>query len=174
MDAIKLPQIKMTSPSDIVAYNKTSDLGQDSPPISNYPNTFMENIPESVLINLLTTVLQNDYINFSIIVGMDIYCEDNEYGGDEDGWDELIIRSLNLTFTYEKKIDKFTSVSWCQDGDKISGTNVVIKNATLNFKYKIDQNWTTSSTNSEIRILINGMEHTETVKLSTANTSFQD
>ncbi|GAG85787.1 unnamed protein product, partial [marine sediment metagenome] len=81
---------------------------------------------------------------------------------------------VNLTFTCQKKMDKFTSVSWCQDGDKISGTNVVIKNATLNFKYKIDQNWTESSPNSEIRILINNLLHSETIKLSTANTTFQD
>ena len=36
----------------------------------------------------------------------DIYCEDNEVGADVDRWNSLIIRSFNLTFTYEKKINQ--------------------------------------------------------------------
>ena len=157
-----------------VAYNQTRDLGQDSPPIPTYADTLMNSVPEDVLIAFLTSVLSYDNFNFSVILGIDIYCEDNIPGVDVDRWTYLIIREVNLTFTCQKKMDKFTSVSWCQDGDKISGTNVVIKNATLNFKYKIDQNWTESSPNSEIRILINNLLHSETVKLSTANASFQD
>ncbi|MFX1260428.1 MAG: hypothetical protein ACFFAN_21475, partial [Promethearchaeota archaeon] len=46
---------------------------------------------------------------------------------------------------------------------------------TLNFKYKIDQAWPTLlSPNSEIRVLINDNQHTETVKLSSATTLFQE
>ncbi|KKM17310.1 hypothetical protein LCGC14_1677060, partial [marine sediment metagenome] len=132
------------------------------------------NIPENVLINLLTAVLQTDNYNFTITLGIDLYCEDNVFGGDVDTWDSLIIRTFNLTFTYEKRIDQFTSLSWNQIGDKITGSNIDILNATLNFKYKIDKNWTTSSPNSEIRVYINNRIHTETVKLSIAKTSFQD
>ena len=43
----------------------------------------------------------------------------------------------------------------------------------LQFEYKIDQNWTSSSPNSELRVLINNNLHTETIKLSTATDSFQ-
>ncbi len=160
-----------------VAFNKTSDLGQDTPAISNYTDTLLENIPEEILISYLTSAFESDSFNFTITLGIDIYCEDNEYNVDIDTWDLLTIRSFNLTFTYEKKIDQFTSVSWNQDAGKISDLSsdtVIVNEAILNFKYKIDQNWTESSPNSEIRILINENQHPETVKLTTANTTFQE
>jgi len=158
-----------------VAYNQTRYLGQDSnPEISYYTDTLMNTVPEDILIAFLTSVLAYDNINFSIILGIDLYCEDNEWGTDVDIWNYLIIREVNLTFTYEKKIDQFTSVSWNQVGNKITGDDVDISNATLNFKYKIDQNWTESSPNSEIRIFITNRSYAETIKLSTANTSFQE
>jgi hypothetical protein len=159
-----------------VAINKTSDLGQDSPEVNNYPDTLMDTIPEEILISYLTSVLENNNFNFTITLGIDIYCEDNEYNVDVDTWDLLTIRSFNLTFTYKKKIDQFTSVSWNQDGDKISeisNDTVIINEAKLNFKYKIDDNWTESSQNSEIRAFINNNKLTETIKLSKANLSYQ-
>ena len=162
-----------------IAFNNTGELGRDnqgpgSPAVPSYSDTQMNIVLEDVLINLLTAVLDSDDYNFTITVGINVYCEDNEYGADEDSWDSLIIRSLNLTFTYEKKIDQFSSLSWNQVGNKITGDDVVISNGTLNFKYKIDQNWTESSPNSEIRIIITNRSYTETIKLSSANTSFQD
>ncbi|MHA1932222.1 MAG: hypothetical protein ACW96X_06755, partial [Promethearchaeota archaeon] len=50
-----------------------------------------------------------------------------------------------------------------------------VNNATLNFDYKIDQLWPAAlSPFSELRILINDNLHSETVRLSTATTSFQE
>jgi hypothetical protein len=162
-----------------IATNNTGigNLGQDSPSIGSFPDTPMDTIPESVLIDALTSVLSTNSRNFTITLGIDIYCEDNEAGADVDRWNSLIIRSFNLTFTYEKKINQFTSVSWNQNADRISDISndtVVVDKALLNFKYKIDQNWTSSSSNSEFRILINENQHPETVKLNTANTTFQE
>ena len=156
-----------------VAYNQTRDLGQDTgPEISNYADTLMNTVPEDILIAFLTSALVYDNFNFSIILGIDIYCEDNIANIDEDRWTYLIIREVNLTFTCEKRIDQLTSVSWNQIGDKINdrivyipNASVDVTNATLNFKYKIDQNWTESSPNSEIRILINERRHIESKKL---------
>jgi len=65
---------------------------------------------------------------------------------------------LNLTFSYEKKIDQFTSGSWAQDLKEISGSNVRITGANLTFNYKIDQNWTEASHNSYFLIYINDRE----------------
>ncbi len=157
-----------------IAYNQTVDLGQDSPEISNYSDTRMVNIPEDVLIAFLTSIFKENNFNFTITLGIDIYCEDNEPGVDEDRWDSLIIRSLDFKFTYRKKIDQFTSVSWNQEGAAISGSNKLITGATLLFKYKIDQDWTSSSPNSEIRVLINNNLHSETIKLSKVTNTFQE
>ena len=163
-------------PSIQVAYNNTGELGQDSPAISSYPDTPMDVVPESVLINVLTSILRSDDRNFTITLGIDIYCEDNIGGADLDRWDALIIRSFNLTFTYEKKIDQMTTMSWNQDGDKISDISndtIIINEAKLNFKYKIDKNWTFSSPNSEIRAFINHNSVSGPIKLSKANSTFQ-
>jgi len=157
-----------------VAYNQTVNLGQDSPAVPSYPDTLMIPVPQEVLIAYLTAIFKENNYNFTITLGIDIYCEDNESGVDQDRWNSLIIRSLNFTFAYRKKIDQFTSVSWNQVGESISGTNKLITGGNLQFKYKIDQDWTTSSPNSEIRVLINSNLHTETIKLSTATDSFQE
>ncbi len=160
-----------------VAYNKTRYLGQDSPAISSYTDIPLEVIPEEILISYLTSVLEGDGVNFSITLGIDIYCEDNVPGGDEDNWNSLTLRVFNLTFTYEKKIDQFNSVSWNQDADNISELSndpFIIDEAIINFKYKINDTWPISYPNSEIRVLISDNLHTETIKLSTATLSFQE
>ncbi|MFW9772955.1 MAG: hypothetical protein ACFFEO_12430, partial [Candidatus Thorarchaeota archaeon] len=159
-----------------IALNRTTDLGRDTPEVNNYSDTAMNIIPEDILISYLTTVLENDYQNFTITLGIDIYCEDNEWNVDIDTWDLLTIRTFNLTFNYEKKINQFSIASWNQDGDKIadiSNDTVIIDEAKLNFKYSIDDSWTSSSPNSEIRAYINNNKLSETIKLSTANSSFQ-
>ena len=158
-----------------IARNKTSDLGQDSPLISSYPDTLMDVIPEEILISYLTSVLESDNFHFTITLGIDLYCEDNESGGDIDIWNSVNIVSLNLTFTYKKKINQFTSISWEQAGEQISGENVQITNAQLNFEYRINQTWPYSlSPNSEIRVLINDKQYIEAIKLSRATSSFQE
>ncbi len=161
-----------------IAWYQTVDLGQDlvSPEIASIPDTLMNTIVEEALIFYLTSLFERDNLHFKITLGIRIQCIDN-YQFDRDEWISLRIKSCNLTFNYEKRIDQFTSVSWNQDADKlgdISPEIVVLNEAILNFKYKIDQNWTESSPNSELKILINNNPHTETVKLSTANESFQE
>ncbi|MCK4382806.1 MAG: hypothetical protein KAW66_05875, partial [Candidatus Lokiarchaeota archaeon] len=160
-----------------VAYNQTINLGQDSPAIPSYPDTLMVPVPQDVLIAYLTAIFKENNFNFTITLGIDIYCEDNEDGYDRDRWNSLIIRSLNFTFAYRKKIDQFTSVSWSQVGRKVEDLSIYvieITDANLNFEYKIDQTWTSSSPNSELRVLINNNLHSETVKLSRATDSFQE
>ncbi|MHA1985363.1 MAG: hypothetical protein ACW98D_01875, partial [Promethearchaeota archaeon] len=159
---------------------KSEYLGQNAtgyPTILNITDTELNYIDEQDIISALEAVLEYDNHNFTIILGMDIYCEDNlgGGGGDKDEWDELIIKSFNLTFTYEKKIDPFTTISWNQIGNQLSGANIQITEATFNFKYKIDKLWPTSAPLSEIRFLINDKIYSEeTIKLTSATTILQD
>ena len=159
-----------------VAENKTQTLGQDSPPILNITDRELSYVSENDLITALNLALEKDvgHSRFTIIMGLDIYCEDNDFP-DYDLWNALIFKSFNLTFTYEKKIDQFSSVSWNQIGNRISGGNIQITDARLYFMYKIDQLWPTSdSPFSEIRVAFNDHQHTETIRLSSANETFQE
>ena len=160
-----------------VAQNKTTNLGQDSPPILNITDRALDTLEESDLITALNLALEKDpnHSSFTIILGIDIYCEDNlaSGGGDRDEWYALIFKSLNLTFTFEKKIDQFSSVSLYQIGNIISGANIQLSEAHFTFKVKIGQLWSTIlSPFSEMRILINDNLHTETLRLGTLNTTF--
>ncbi|MFW9822903.1 MAG: hypothetical protein ACFFE4_08215, partial [Candidatus Thorarchaeota archaeon] len=131
--------------------------------------------PEEDLIFYLTSVLSKNSSNFIIITGIDIFCEDN-CRSDVDTWDLLCIKNLNLTFTYEKKINQFTAISWNQDSNRImdiSKNKIEVTEAILNFKYKIDQDWHESSPNSEIKILINEVRNPETIRLIEYNYSPQ-
>ena len=166
-----------------VAHYQTIDLGYGNPTVidSNSSvdvlgDTLMTVKDEDLLIFYLTRALEQDDFHFGITLGIDIYTEDNYGVYDLDRFESLNITSFNLTFTYEKRMNKLTSVSWNQNADKISDISndtVIVDEAILNFNYSIDQNWTESSPNSELRILINDNLHTETVKLSSATTSFQ-
>ncbi|MFW9827645.1 MAG: hypothetical protein ACFFEY_08640 [Candidatus Thorarchaeota archaeon] len=162
-----------TFPPVRVAYNHTEDLGQDGTS-GIYTDTPMSVVPQNVLKSILTSILETDGHNFTITLGIDIYCEDNEINVDIDKWNSLIIRNFKLNFSYEKKIDQFTSLSFEQIGDQITGTNVEVTSANVSFKYKIDSLWPNiTSPNSEIRILINNNSLSETIKLSTASPSFK-
>ncbi len=163
-----------TFPPIRVAYNHTGpDFGRDGTS-GIYPDTPMDIVPTNVLKSVISSVLDTDGFNFTITLGIDIYCEDNEEGVDIDTWNSLIIRSFNLTFSYEKKINQLTAISWEQVGNTITGTNVQVTNANLTFNYKIDRLWPElDSPNSEIKILLNNNSHSETIKLSEATTSFQ-
>ncbi|MFX0073854.1 MAG: hypothetical protein ACFE96_00315 [Candidatus Hermodarchaeota archaeon] len=160
-----------------VAYNKTRDLGYDAHGLkSSIDDKSIESYGEDVLITALESAFEKDtsHANFTITLGIDIYSEDN-WGDDWDTFDELRIKSCNLTFSYVKKIDQFSSVSWNQVGNTISGSNLQVTDANLQFKYRIDQDWPTAlSPYSEIRILLNNNPYGETVRLSTATTSWQD
>lgn len=169
-----------------VAYNQTVDLGigyfirdgrEGRDDVSTVGNTFMKVVDKDELKFYLTRVLSHDYQNFRITLGIDIYNEDNYASGERDTWYYLLIKSCNFSFNYKKNIDRFTSISWKQNCDKVSSLSehpVIVQNATLNFKYKINELWNTSlSPNSEIRILINDNKYGEAVALSTATTSYQ-
>ncbi len=176
---VLLSDIEETFQPIEIANNNTAlgDLGQDSPAISHFSDTPMDKVPENVLGSVLTSVLRTDGYNFTITLGIDIYCEDNEIGVDIDRWNSLIIRSFNLTFTYEKKIDQFTAASWNQIGEELkNSTDIQLNEATLEIQnYKVDRLWPyLSSPNSEIRILINDKQHIETIKLSSVDTEGDD
>jgi len=123
-------------------------------------------------------MLETDYRNFTLIVGIRFNCEDNVATNyDRDTFSRAVINSINLTFGYQKKIDQLTSISWNQVGDKpsdISGNPIVIDAAKLNFQYKINETWPISSPNSEFKILINDIQHSETVKLSEGIATLKD
>lgn len=159
-----------------VAENKTKILGQDDPPILNITDRELTYVSESDLITALNLALEKDesHSKFTIILGMDIYCEDNDFP-DYDLWNALIIKSCNLSFSYEKKTDYSTKISWNQDAEKISGENIQIRGALFNFKYKIDKSWPTDAPLSEMRFFINDkLFFAETIKLSALNSSFQE
>ncbi len=179
---VEISDVNNLEPYEI-AYFKTVDLGEGYALRRDYDfntrnfmnDTNMIVVEEDVLIFSLTQILRHDNRNFTITLGIDVDCEDNYPGYELDVWYSLLIKSANLTFTYEKKIDQSTSVSWNQIGNTINGTSVKVTDSKLNFRYKIDQLWPTIlSPNSEIRILINNRLHTETIKLSSAITTFQE
>ncbi|MFX1495087.1 MAG: hypothetical protein ACFFBZ_12450 [Promethearchaeota archaeon] len=157
-----------------IAWYQSIDLGQDEPEIANITDSFMNTRVEEDIVIFLKSLFEHDNFQFKITLGMRIFCENN-YLYDRDSWDSLRIKNCNLNFIYQKKVDEFTSVSFYQQGNSITGSNVQITNATLNFKYKIDQTWPILlSPNSKIRVLINNNQHTETIKLSSATSIFQE
>jgi hypothetical protein len=165
-----------------IAHNKTLNLGQtyDGRRDYNYTtrvymnDTNMTTVDEDILIFALTQVLKHDGYNFTVTLGIDVDSEDNYPGYELDVWYSLLIKSCNLSFTYIKRMDTSSIVSWNQIGNKINGTNVKIIDGNLNFRYKIDQPWPSSSSpNSEIRVIINDKQHSETIKLGSATTDFR-
>ncbi len=155
-----------------IAWYQSIDLGQDDPEISNITDSLMNTVVEEALIFYLTSLFERDSYNFKITLGIRIKCVDN-WNYDRDRWDSLRIKSCNMSFNYIKKINQFTSVSWNQIGNNITGENIQITEANLKFIYKIDQLWPTDlSPNSEIQILLNNNSHEETLKLNLAATTF--
>ncbi|MHA2049741.1 MAG: hypothetical protein ACW986_09015 [Promethearchaeota archaeon] len=129
------------------------------------------------LLSALTSVLETDHQNLTVTLGLDIYCEDNKAasGGDRDLWNYLIFKSCNLTVSYVKKVDQFTTISWNQIGNSLNGTFNQITDATLNFQYMVDQTWPSTAPLSELRVFINNKTIEEgIVKLSSANATLQD
>ncbi|MHA1265327.1 MAG: hypothetical protein ACTSRS_08855 [Candidatus Helarchaeota archaeon] len=162
-----------------VAYYKTSTLGAGDPPgTDTLSNTYMIVVPKSQLIYYLSSVLEEgDNHNFTITIGIFIYCEDNCQFYELDTFTLLRINYFNFTYSYVKKIDKTSYMEWSQIGNKLPSTpgKLTVDSARLYFQYKIDTPWPTAdSPNSEIRVLINSIKHSETVDLSLANSSWQD
>ena len=159
-----------------VASYQDQELGKDNPiPITNFTDTILTPITEESLIYYLNQILK-DSNNFSLIVGIQVWCEDNE-GGDDDEFTDLYLKNLSLSLTFDKKISKSSSISWIYEGKEIksNGKKVEIKDASLNFDYKINNKWQSEiSPNSEIRIFINDEEHSEAVKLTEVETYFDE
>ena len=160
----------------------TNDLGEGNPPgVDLLTDTYMVSVPEEALIFYLSSVISSDNHNFTLTLGIRLNTEDNvaDYY-DIDTFHEIIIKYVNLSFTYEKKIDRFTSISWNQIGNKVNDLSeyeIEINAAILNFKYKINNDWPSLlSPNSEIRILINDIKIIESIKLidTTFSTIFLD
>ncbi len=149
-----------------IAFNQTRLLGNDSLLLYDIEG-LIGVFDEQAIIDALNSVLEVDpgHNNFTIVLGIYMYCEDNYSGNDRDHWDDLHFKTLDLTFTYEKKISQSTSVSWNQNLNEINGSSVQITGANLKFNYKIDQNWTESSQNSKILIYINDRKFDPTIYL---------
>ncbi|MFX1425714.1 MAG: toll/interleukin-1 receptor domain-containing protein, partial [Promethearchaeota archaeon] len=152
-----------------IAFNQTSTLGSESTLSYNMEGAITKESEQNI-IKAINNILSIDpgHNNFTISLGIYIYCEDNTVGfnNDRDQWEDLRFKFMNLTFAYEKKIDQFTSISWNQDLDKILGSYIQITYINLSFKYKVDQTWTSASQNSELRIYINDRKHDEVINLS--------
>lgn len=155
---------------------QTDDLGKDGPPaVTQLNDTLLTPMNEETLIFFLEEALHSDYQNFAITLGIYIWCEDSGHPGDQDNWQSLVIKNWSLSISYEKRIDQFSMITWKYLGDQIDagGYEIEITQAILNFDYRINQLWPTSaSPNSEMKVLVNNVDYTETIKLSRAETSF--
>jgi len=157
---------------------QTDDLGRDDPvPITQLNDTLIRPVNEDTLIFYLEQALKYDHQNFAITLGTYIWCEDSGHPGDSDNWQMLLIKNFNMSITYEKKIDQFSSLTWENYGDKIEENNhtVEVKNAKLYFDYKINQTRIASlSPNSRFKIFINNIEYKETIRLNELETMFKE
>lgn len=156
---------------------QTDDLGKDNPvPITQLNDTLISPVNEETLIFYLEQALQYDHQNFAITLGTYIWCEDSGHPGDSDNWQMLLIKNFNVSITYQKKINQFSSLSWNNYGDKIEENNYTIEvtDAKLFFDYKINQTWVSSlSPNSRFKIFINNVEYNETIRLNELETMFK-
>ena len=171
----------------LIAENRTRFLGRyDGLPPPGYLDLekIIEPKNETDIRFFLNRVLEADTVghdNFTLILGISTFSADNtDPNYDFDYFNDVRIKSVNLTFTYRKIIDKFTSLSWSQQGGMINYTSVQVTDAKLNFEHKIDKNWTEATSflaeNSELRFLINGFPSNNypTIKLSTLKDTFQE
>ncbi len=162
-------------PRYTVASNKTKSLGQNDPEDLTISNKTLETVGEIDLITALNSAFDKDpsHSNFTLTLGIDIYSEDNLVFADTDTYDDLIIKTCNLTFTVKKKIDQFTTLSWNQDGDSLD--SVQVTDAKFFFKYKVNNTWPTTAPLSEIIFYINDKSYDEgIIKLSSATTSWKE
>jgi len=168
--------VKLSDPNNSTrftqAYNQSRYLGQDARADGDGKDHFPDSIlspSESRLIGDLESLFELNHTSLTILIGINIFCEDNNAAFDHDYWEKLRIKYVNLTFTYEKRIDQFTAVSWNQDLNAINpieiNSTIRITDANLKFKFKIDQNWTEASQNSRIRIFIDDRKYQQTLNL---------
>ncbi len=177
---VELSDIENSYPFKVAEF-ETRDvaLGEGDlvdPDILNITDRELNYVDDQDLITALNSALDTDNQNFTITLGLDIYCEDNRgTPGDQDYWNYLIFKTCNLTVTYVKRIDQSTTLSWNQIGNQINGSNHQITDAKLNFQYFIDQNWSSAAPLSELRVFVNNKSFNEgIIKLSSFNSTYQD
>jgi len=178
----QISDLDYNPPLYTVASNKTKYLGQwhenaTYPSILTITDSPLETVAEIDLITALNSAFEKDpsHSNFTLTLGIDIYSEDNLGIADPDHFDDLIIKTCNLTFTVKKKIDHSTTLSWNQISDKLDSQVTEITDARFNFEYKADMLWPAIAPLSEIRFFINDKLYEEgTIKLSNVSTSFQE
>ncbi|MBD3212467.1 MAG: hypothetical protein GF311_07650 [Candidatus Lokiarchaeota archaeon] len=121
----------------------------------------------------LTQVLKSDNHNFTLTLGMEFYCEDDE-STDEDYFKDIYIKECNFSFTYQKLIPKYSSISLNQITDKIPAGNVEILDGKINLKYFMNGSWPEDlSQFSEMRISINNNTLPKTILLKDFNSTIQ-
>ncbi len=153
-------------------YYRTTNLGKDGdvdPPITDLNDTKIEPQNEDTLRFYLDEVLKKDNHNFSLTIGIYLWCEDNGYPTDADYWDALWIKNLSLSISYEKVINKYSSASWEYQGNQIDSKGGILN--ILDAKLFFDANISDSligniSRNSEIRVYLNDKLYKEKVRLS--------
>ena len=176
----QISDLDYNPPIYTVASNKTKYLGQQNSTqttILTIDDSPLETVGEIDLITALNSAFDKDpsHSNFTLTLGIDIYSEDNLPGTDTDTFDDLIIKTCNLTFTVKKKIDQSTTLSWNQIGNTLDSASVQVTDAKFYFKYKINNTWPLSAPLSEIIFYINDKSFDEgIIKLTSATTSWQD
>ena len=176
----QISDLDYNPPLFTVASNKTKYLGQQNSTqdtILTIDDGPLEPVGEIDLITALNSAFNKDpsHSNFTLTLGIDIYSEDNFPGVDTDTFDDLIIKTCNLTFTVKKKIDQSTTISWNQEGNTLDSANIQVTDAKFFFKYKINNTWPSSAPLSEIKFYINDKSYDEgIIKLSSATTSWQE
>lgn len=164
----------------VVGYNKTKYLGQygnGNPPILNITDSFLHIVDDQDLIRALNAAFEKDpdHSNFIITLGIDIFSEDNDNSGDHDDWEALIIKECNFTFTYERIINQFSTLSCNQLGRQVTGQNHQMIGGIFNFNYSIDKLWPSLAPLSELRFYINEKLFNEgSIRLTTFNTTVQE
>lgn len=176
----QISDLEYNSPLYTVASNKTKYLGQQNasvPTILTIPDSPLETVSQIDLITALNSAFEKDpsHSNFTLTLGIDIYSEDNLGSADPDNFDDLIIKTCNLTFTVKKKIDQSTTRSWNQVGNTLDSANIQITDAKFFFKYKVNNTWPSSAPLSEIIFYINDKSFDEgIIKLTSATTSWKE
>ena len=174
----QISDLDYNPPIYTVASNKTKYLGQNSPQRLNITDNPLQTVSEIDLITALNSAFEKDptHSNFTLTLGIDIYSEDNiAPGPDDDIFDDLIIKTCNLTFVVKKKIDQSTTASWNQVGNTLGSANIQVTDAKFFFKYKVNNTWPSSAPLSEIIFYINDKSFDEgIIKLTSATTSWKE
>ncbi|NVM16782.1 MAG: hypothetical protein HWN80_03640 [Candidatus Lokiarchaeota archaeon] len=176
----QISDLEYNPPLYTVASNKTKYLGQQNTgfqTILTIPDSPLEPVSQIDLITALNSAFEKDpsHSNFSLTLGIDIYSEDNLGSADPDNFNDLIIKTCNLTFTVKKKIDQSTTISWNQVGNTLDSASVQVTDAKFFFKYKVNNTWPISAPLSEIILYINDKAYDEgIIKITSANQSWKE